>query len=312
VLRSRLASAFTQALAAARLPVGAAALAALLLLPLASAPALAGSPSAECGQLTNYTAPDPVAPADGSLQLGTSPAWDVLAAATIPANVASALSSGGGSGPTCLALGFDGTGKIASIDFAAQGTLNGPVTFDSGSGYYLLADRLLLPKTIADSNPVLSALFEGSNQAGTPLKITFHVNTTTGAFESFVGSAAFCGPASLDSKNVGHVGKAKLPAAVLGTTARKNLKAFAGRRVCATVHGTGSIDPDSGDLSASATTAIVLANPGPAVTPPATTTSSEAAASTSPAFSELAWAVVLAIAAGLALLLGVPRRRVRR
>jgi len=263
--------------------------ASLLLATLGVAPALALASSVECGQLSAYTAPDPVTPADGSLQLGLTPAWDILATATISPAAATGLPSGAGSGPTCLALTFDGSGKITSIDFAPSGTLEGLVTFDAGSSTYLFADRLLLPSSIADAYPALSALFKSSSQAGTPLQITFTVDVTTGAFVAFDGHASFCGKASLDSAGLGHVGKATLPAAVLGSTARKNLVKFTGQRVCASVHSTGTIDPRTGDLTTTSAVLISLADPGAAATPPATSTDAVPSTGPSPESNQVVW-----------------------
>ena len=310
-LASGLAHARASALAPVRLPVGAAALAALLLLPLASAPALASAPTVECGQLTAYTAPIPAGPTDGSVTLGTASTWVVLADATISPAAEANLPNDVNSGPTCLALGLDGNGKVTSIDFAAQGTIVGKVTFDSGNGFYVFAARLIVPTNVTDAYPPISALFKSSYEAGTSLSVTFMVDTTTGGFSGFDGHSAFCGAASLDSKGVGHVGKATLPAATLNKAAKAALKSADGAHACATVHSTGTIDPSNGNITTSAN--VVIAVTTAKITPPSTTTSgSEAAASSSPAFSELAWAVVLAIAAGLALLLGLPRHRVRR
>lgn len=274
--------------------------ASLLLATLGVAPALAAAPSVECGQLSAYTAPDPVAPADGSLQLGLTPAWDILATATIPPAVSSALSGAAGSGPTCLALTFDGSGKITSIDFAAHGTIEGPVTFDAGSSIYLFADRLLLPSSIADAYPALSALFKSSSQAGTPLEITFTVDVTTGAFVAFDGHASFCGKASLDSGGLGHVGKATLPAAVLGSTAHKNLVKYTGQRVCASVHSTGTIDPRTGDLATTSAVLVALADPGAAATPPATSTGDAHSPAPAPDSSQVVWWLGLASVISLA------------
>jgi len=282
-----------------------------LLATLGVAPILATAPTVECGQLTAYTAPVPAGPTDGSVSLGTSSTWVILAAATISPAAATALPNIVNSGPTCLALGLDGTGKVTSLDFAAQGTISGKVTFDSGTGYYMLANRLIVPTNVTDAYPPLSALFKSSYQAGTAMSVTFTVDTTTGGLSGFDGHAAFCGAASLDSKGVGHVGKATLPSAVLGAAAKAALKKAAGASACASVHSIGSINPSNGNITTSANVSIVLAAPN--VTPPSTTTSaSEAASAANPPFGELAWFLALAIAAGLAMGLAIQRRNIRR
>ena len=248
----------------------AAALAGLILATLGAGPILASAPTVECGQLSAYTAPDPSGPTNGSLTLGTSSTWVILAAATISPAAQAALPGAVNTGPTCLALGLDGSNNVTSLDFAPQGTITGHVTFDGTNNFYVFNDRLIIPTNVTDAYPPLDALFATSYQAGTPLTVIFTVNTTTGALTGFDGHAAFCGAASLDSKGVGHVGKATLPAAVLNKTAKANLQKADGASACAAVHSTGSIDPSNGNISTSATVVITLAKA--AVTPPATTT----------------------------------------
>ena len=239
-----------------------------------------------------WTAPDPTGPTDGSLTLGLSSTWDVLATATISPAAAAGLPNGGSSGPTCLILGLDGSGKVTSIDFAAQGTLTGSVAYDSGSEYYILASRLLIPKAVTDAYPALDALFASSYQAGSTLSITFFIDTTSGAFTGFNGHAAFCGKGSISAKNVGKVGKATIPAAVLGSAARVALHRLSGQAVCAKVHTTGTIDPQSGNVSTTAAVVISLDPGRPRATPPATTTNVAAVPPSADSTPILAWLVL--------------------
>ena len=261
-------------------------MAALLLATLGAAPILASAPTVECGQLTAYTAPIPAGPTDGSVTLGTSSTWVVLAAATISPAAETNLPNDVNSGPTCLALGLDSNGKVTSIDFAAQGTIVGKVTFDSGNGFYVFADRLIVPTNVTDAYPPISALFKSSYEAGTSLSVTFMVDTTTGGFSGFDGHSAFCGAASLDSKGVGHVGKATLPAATLNKAAKATLKSADGAHACATVHSTGTINSSNGNITTSAN--VVITVTAAKVTPPATTTSAPGSTGSTPVSGQLA------------------------
>ena len=148
--------------------------AAIALLALVPASVSAASSVVECGQLAAYTAPDPLGPTDGSIQLGLSDTWTINADATLSANAASALPSGSGNGPTCLAMDLDGSGHVTSLDFSPTGSLSGHVAFDSGSGYYILAGRLIVPTFVTDANPGLAALFVPSYQAGSVLDDLVH------------------------------------------------------------------------------------------------------------------------------------------
>ena len=253
-----------------------AAAAAVLLLTIGIGQSAASAPDVECGQLAAWTAPDPAGPTDGSLTLGLSSTWDVLATATISPAAAAGLPNGVNSGPTCLALGLDGTGKVTSIDFASQGTLTGTVVYDSGSGYFTFASRLIIPKTITDGYPALGALFDSSYQAGSTLAVTFFIDTTNGGFTGFDGHAAFCGKAGISAQNVGKVGKATIPAGALGSAARKALHKLSGEAVCAKIHTTGTIDPQSGNIATTAAVVIAADPGGPRATPPATTTNGTA------------------------------------
>ena len=181
---------------------------------VAPAATFAASTSVECGQLTTYTSPDPLGPTDGSLKLGND-TWTVLATATVSPAAEAALPGLVNSSPTCVSLDLDDDGNITAIDFAPTGTISGTVDFDSGSGFYLFANRLIIPDSITTAEPALGALFVTSYQAGTTLTVTFTVDPATGGFTGFDGMAAFCGKGSVTSGGDGKVGKAIIPAAVL-------------------------------------------------------------------------------------------------
>jgi hypothetical protein len=278
--------------------------AALLLLTVGSGPILADTATVECGQLTAYTAPDPAGPTDGSVTLGLSSTWDVLATATISPAATTALPGDVNSGPTCLALGIDGSGKVTSIDFAPHGTITGAVTFDSGSGYYVLAGRLIIPPSVTDAYPQLAGLFVTSYQAGTNLSVSFDIDTTAGNFTGFDGHAAFCGKAVPVKAGVAKVGKAHLPASILSAAAKAALVTDAGQTVCAKVHSTGT----TGQSGISATSAVTIKLADPAATPPATATAVTGPAATAASSAALAWALILA-GASVAMLTILVRRR---
>ncbi len=277
---------------------------------LASSVAAASS-IVDCGQLTGYTAPDPVAPADGSVQLGALTPWTILATATVSPEAAAALPGLVNSGPTCLALDLDDDGNVTSIDFASTGTISGSVTFNSGSGFYLFADRLIVPDFITNTYPGLAALFVTSYQAGTPLSVTFTVDPTSGQFTGVDGTAEFCGPASLTSGGDGQVGDAVIPAAVLDAADVAALEGADGRQACATVRTTGSIQQNGGTIDLTTDVDINVASaPGAAPTPPPTDVA--ASPPEAPREQEIPAFVILAVIAIVAIGLGAIAQRRQR
>jgi hypothetical protein len=266
--------------------------------------AQAAAPTVECGQLSGYTAPDPAGPTDGSLQLGLLPAWVIAATATIAPAAATALPSGVNNGPTCLAVERDPDDQIASIDFAAQGTIAGHVTVDSGSGFYLLADRLLIPTAITDAYPTLGALFPTSERAGSILSVTFTIDSTTGGFTGFDGAAAFCGAGSLTAAGDGKVGAAIIPKAVLDAADRSALKKAAGQRACATVRSVGTIG-GSGVVDTTSDVRITVADAGGSVPLPPTDAVAGPVVSTRSGSTLAAWMTALTLVA----LAAISRRR---
>jgi len=277
----------------------------IALLALVPASVSAASSVVECGQLAGYTAPDPSGPTDGSVQLGLSDSWTILADAVVSPSAAAALPSGGGNGPTCLAMDLDGSGNVTALDFAPTGSLSGHVTFDSGSGYYILASRLIIPTNVTDAYAGLDALFVTSYQAGTVLSITFTVDTTNGGFTGFDGHAAMCGRGSMTSGGDGKVGKAVIPGSVLDAADKKALKGAGSRKTCAAIHSTGTIDSGTGAINISTDVRITVAAAGATITPPPTST--ETVVAMSEAGSGLPILAWLALVFSTALVIAVRR-----
>lgn len=248
--------------------LGAASLMVALAFPATST--LAASSSVECGQVTGYTAPDPLGPTDGSLALGFTAPWTIAAAASLDSAAASVLPAILGTGPTCLSLEFDGGGTITSVNLAAAGHVQGSVTFDVGMGFYILAERLFVPPFITDAVPSLAALFVTSFQAGSDVSITFGIDLSTGLFNAFDGTTEFCGLGSITVDGNGRIGDAVLASETLDAADLAALASSGSRTVCATVHSVGTI-AGSGVILGSADVAIVVQ--GTTVTPPPTDTS---------------------------------------
>jgi hypothetical protein len=228
----------------------------------------ATGPAVECGQLTAFTAPDPVAPTAGTLRFGVLTPWEVVPTASVSVAAAAALPSILNSGPTCVSVEFDSDGKITSIDFAPEGGVTGTVTYDSGSGFYLFADRLIVPSFITDAYPGLAALFVTSYQAETSLSVTFSVDVTTGAFVGFDGHAAFCGAGGVTGDGDGAIGDAIIPAEALDPGDVTTLEGAAGGDVCAAVHATGVVMAEQEgalDIDTDVVITLVLPSASPAL-----------------------------------------------
>lgn len=239
-------------------------LAAALLLAAIPATVAAASSTVECGQVSAYTAPDPIAPADGSLTLGLLPAWTIAADATLSPAAEANLATVGNGGPTCLAIDLDDDGVITAVDFAAQGDLAGAVVPDSGFGGYVLADRLLVPTDVVEAYPGLAGLFTTSAAAGTNLAMTFFVDVATGQFTGFNGHATFCGAGDLAGNGDGLVGLAVIPVALLDADDTAALADADLAGVCATVDSEGVIDIESqGEFSVTGEVAISLVPQAP-------------------------------------------------
>ena len=225
-----------------KLARGSLALIAIVTMLAAAPPVAAASSIVECGQVVAYTAPDPGTSADGSLTLGLLTPWVIDADAVVSANAAAALPALAGSGPSCFALDLDDGGVITALDFAAEGTLTGPVVADSGIGGFVFDDRIYIPSFITDAYPGLAAIFVTSAAIGASPTATFSVDTSTGQFTGFDASTGFCGSGDLAGNGDGHIGAATIPAAVLDADDVAILAAANGEEVCAVIHAVGSID----------------------------------------------------------------------
>lgn len=291
--------------------IGAALATCIALLTMGTATVAAASSSIECGQVTGYTAPDSSGPTDGSLQIGLLTPWVILADATVSSAIATSLPSIVNNSPTCVALDLDDDGAITSIDFAAEGDVSGTVDFDSGSGFYLFADRLIVPDFITDTYPGLAALFVTSYQAGTNLTVTFTVDPDNGQFVGFDGHAAFCGKGGVDADGNGRVGDAVIPAAVLDAGDLEALEGAGNHKTCAAVHSTGAIDPDDGSIATTTDVTITVAGSGATAAPTAPPTDVAAATTRSADDRASAAMVLLMLVAAAAVFTGRRLQRAR-
>ena len=146
---------------------------------------------------------------------------------------------------------------------------------------------------MTDATPALAALFVTSYQAGTELAVTFTVDGTSGQFVAFDGTAAFCGTGSVTSGGDGQVGDAIIPAAVLDDEDLEALEGAGSRQTCATVHATGTINPNNGEIDTTTDVDIDVAAAGVTVTPPPTSTMDAAAAPAPGRPLRLAWLIVV-------------------
>ena len=239
-------------------------LAAALLLAAIPATVAAASSTVECGQVSAYTAPDPITPAEGSLTMGVLPAWTIAADATLSPAAEVSLPSAGNGGPTCLAMELDDAGVVTAIDFVAQGDISGAVVPNSGIGGYVFADRLLIPTEVVETYPGLAGLFTTSAAAGTNLAMTFFVDVANGQFSGFSGHAAFCGAGDLAGNGDGLVGLAAIPVALLDADDTAALGDADLAQVCATVDSDGTIDYENqGQLTVMSDVAISLVPQAP-------------------------------------------------
>jgi hypothetical protein len=253
------------------------------LLPAAAATSAATS-TIECGQLSAYTAPDPLAPADGSLTIGVLPAWTIAADATLSPTVQANLATLAGTGPSCLAVDRDGSDVITSLDFAAEGGFEGPVVFNADLPGYVFAERLIVPSFISDAYPGLAVIFVNGEATGSDVASTFYVDTSTGRFTGVDLSAEFCGPAALDGTGDGTIGEATIDASLLDATDTAALDAADGDDACAEVETRATVD-GLGSLIMTTDVVISLAS---IPSPPITSSVAAETASSSPAISPTA------------------------
>ena len=268
---------------------------------------LAASQIVECGQYSEYTAPDPAGPTDGSLRLRSLPAWTIDPAATIAPPADTSLPTLLTGIPTCLQLDLDDLGVITAVAIVPQGTIEGPVEFDSGGSQYVLDERITTPTFVTDTYPVLFALFDGSFQAGTDASLTLIVDLGTGFMAGLEGTARYCGLGSVDGDGNGLIGDSTIPAAVLDAQDVKRLGNAGSRQVCATINVTGTIDTGTGALDLTSEVTIDVA-----ATPTAPPTSIVGASSLRPdARNALGWVVLLLVFGGTLTVASARRSRAR-
>jgi hypothetical protein len=249
---------------------------------LSTAPAVLAASSVECGMATSYTAPDPAAPADGSLTIGLLPAWTVKADATVSADVAANLAGLVNNGPVCLAVDTDADGAITSLAFAPGGDIVGHVGLDGGTGFYTFADRLFIPGQILTQYPGLGALFLNAYTTGGTVSATFTTDQASGAFTGVDARATFCGAVSRATSGDGRVGKATIDASLLSAANRRAFAAAHGRHGCAAIRSIGAPSQSGVDLQTTVSLTVdAAASPRPTVPPTSTTESRPTRAGTS-------------------------------
>jgi hypothetical protein len=282
-----------------------AALATLSIVALFAAPsALAASQITECGQFPAYTAPDPLGPTDGSLQLGQLPAWTIADDATLVSPADTVLPSLSGSGAvTCLQIDLDDDSVITSVALVGEGTIEGHVAFESGLDAYLFHDRLMLPTFVTDMYPGLGALFGPSAAGGSVLRVTFLLDASNGVITGISGRTVVCGPPDVDGDGNGLLGDAVIPSAVLDADDVAALTDPAAIDACATIETAGTIDSGTGELDLVTDVAIAI---DAAPTAPPTSSSGPATGSSTPD-NGLGWVFVVVIF-GVSLVLASVRR----
>ncbi len=207
----------------------------------------------ECGQISEYTAPDPDAPQPGSITLGLDGSFVISASASIAADAAAVLPTGIDGSPTCLALTLDTNGEVIALAFASTGQLCGLSTFDEGSGFYTVANRFSLPQEVLAQIPGLGPIAVAS-RSGNEVCVTFFIAPTggVGAFTtetSLAGTVESEGEITVQGVALDAAGLA-LTAAGLAPNVQAALHAVSGRGEVATLElrGEGTSDPDTGDF----------------------------------------------------------------
>jgi len=252
----------------------------LLLAAVTSTAAAAVQTTVECGLFRDYTAPDPIAPATGSITFGLNGSPETIAAdATLAPPTDTVLSSLQGGTPTCLTVTRD-AGVITSLAFAASGTVSGtvivvPNLFGSGQDAYVIADRVFAPVSAVAANDGLAALIKTAADTGSLFSVTFQIDLSSGIPTGFTATTTISGPVTLAANGDVQVGAATLPNSVIDATARGKLTAAEGLAVAATVvvSGVGTLDQASPggvviDVTLSVTYAApAVASPTPSPTP---------------------------------------------
>lgn len=266
---------------------------------LAAGPVRAAT-SVECGQLTGYTAPDPVAPTDGALSIGLLDPWPIAPGASVSAEAAAGLPALVNSSPVCLTVERSGDdNRITALGFAANGTITGPVTQETigDVGFYILADRLPVPDFILSGFPGLWALFITSHQAGVSPTLTLFTDPATGMFTGVDGTTGFCGLARVNHDGDGVVGAAIIPAEVLDPEDLAALATAGSLETCASIR----VLAVQGDEDLSVDTLVTITTAAPGLTLPVTNTAPTAVATTATPDGTSAWiAIFAAISLGAA------------
>jgi len=247
--------------------IGSAAFASFLL----TGAAHAATTTVECGLFRDYVAPDPVAPADGSITFGLSGSPEVIAAdATLVPPADTNLSSLGGGAPTALSVVRD-AGVITSLAFAPACTLTGDVVFvpdlfGPGADGYTVDDRLFAPTALMGINDGLAALIPTAAANGTQLSIAFTIDTAIGTPSAFHAGVTLVGAVKLKPNGDIVVGSARLPASTVSDAARDRLREAHRLGVIATVDVTGEGAPDNaapGGVAMAITLAVSFEAPAP-------------------------------------------------
>ncbi len=194
----------------------------------------------EAGTYFDYVAPDPVAPAAGSIRFGFDGSIEAIAAdAELVPPADTNLSSLGNGAPTCLEV-TRVADAIVRIAFVEQCTVTGtvelvPDIFGPGADAYVIGGRLAAPAELVDGDPAFGTLIGIPAQTGAILSVTFFVDITTGIPDGFFGETEAAGPVTMLPGGDVMVGAATIPAAVIDDASRASLQEAADLGVDATV-----------------------------------------------------------------------------
>jgi hypothetical protein len=211
------------------------------LLLAAGAVAAGGAPiEIEGGAYFDFVAPDPGAPAPGSITFGFSGTPEVIAADAVlvpPADTNLAFLGGGT--PTCLGVTREG-GTITRLAFVAECVVSGTVTFVAdafgpGAGGYLIGDRVAAPQELVEGDPAFATMIGVPADGGGTLSIIFQIDVTGGFPTSFIGETDVTGAVATLAGGDVAVGSATLPDAVIDDASRALLEEAAALGVNATV-----------------------------------------------------------------------------
>ena len=226
------------------------AVAATLLMALAPTAIFAATTGVQCGIINAYTAPDSIAPTDGSIQFGFSgPTETVLADATVDPAVVTNLPNQTGNGAiTCLSVTADGSGDITALAYAASGQISGLVTYDSGQDAYIIADSIFVPASELVSQPELQAVIGVPYSAGQPLTVTLTIDTSSGNPTAISTASSVSGPVSINGGGDVLIDGATLPAAFVTGNAAGALQVAEATGADADVDIDGAIDTSNGNF----------------------------------------------------------------